>query len=229
MGLPAEKAQYIHRVGRTARAGKRGRGVLLLSDFEAPYFLHQLRDVNISKAPPLPQAAVPALQVWQVFNGVGCWMYSIRWHVLFFTRRGRGFVGAQCLFSPGWVALLSSAYQATHGSFSKGFGRPQRPWPLSTASSRIGYTLYLCLYPVPSDGFLSPPSPLVVQALVVRGLQATPLETKERAYATWLGFYKGFTSKLGWDSAELVQAANYFSTVIGAPVAQQGSGEGGVV
>ena len=62
MGLPAEKAQYIHRVGRTARAGKAGRGVLLLSDFEAPYFLGQLRDVNIAAAPPLPQAAVPALQ-----------------------------------------------------------------------------------------------------------------------------------------------------------------------
>ena len=63
VGLPAEKAQYIHRVGRTARAGKRGRGVLLLSDFEAPYFLNQLRDVKISKAPSLPQAAVSALQV----------------------------------------------------------------------------------------------------------------------------------------------------------------------
>lgn len=63
MGLPAEKAQYIHRVGRTARAGKRGRGVLLLSDFEAPFFLNQLRDVKISSAPPLPSSAIPALQV----------------------------------------------------------------------------------------------------------------------------------------------------------------------
>ena len=64
----------------------------------------------------------------------------------------------------------------------------------------------------------------MAQALVDRGLRALALETKERAYATWLGFYKGYTSKLGWDSAELVQAANYFSTVIGAPAA---SGVGG--
>lgn len=34
VGLPSDKAQYIHRLGRTARAGKAGRGILLLCDFE---------------------------------------------------------------------------------------------------------------------------------------------------------------------------------------------------
>ena len=63
LGLPADKAQYIHRVGRTARAGKRGRSALLLSDFEAPYFLRQLRDVTVTPAPPLPENAASALQV----------------------------------------------------------------------------------------------------------------------------------------------------------------------
>ena len=37
-GAPADAAQYVHRLGRTARAGKEGSGCLLLSDFEA-YFL----------------------------------------------------------------------------------------------------------------------------------------------------------------------------------------------
>lgn len=35
VGLPSDKAQYIHRLGRTARAGKGGHGVLLLCDFES--------------------------------------------------------------------------------------------------------------------------------------------------------------------------------------------------
>lgn len=35
VGLPSDKAQYIHRLGRTARAGKAGHGVLLLCDFES--------------------------------------------------------------------------------------------------------------------------------------------------------------------------------------------------
>lgn len=33
-GLPSDAQQYIHRLGRTARAGAMGRGVLLLCDFE---------------------------------------------------------------------------------------------------------------------------------------------------------------------------------------------------
>lgn len=41
VGVPSEREQYIHRVGRTARAGKQGQSVLLLADFEA-YFLRQL-------------------------------------------------------------------------------------------------------------------------------------------------------------------------------------------
>jgi hypothetical protein len=37
-----DRESYIHRLGRTARAGSSGQGVLLLADFEAP-FLKQLR------------------------------------------------------------------------------------------------------------------------------------------------------------------------------------------
>ena len=35
VGMPSDKAQYIHRLGRTARAGKAGGGYLLLADYEA--------------------------------------------------------------------------------------------------------------------------------------------------------------------------------------------------
>ena len=44
VGLPSGKEQYIHRLGRTARAGKGGCGVLLLCDFESQFFLRQLGD-----------------------------------------------------------------------------------------------------------------------------------------------------------------------------------------
>ena len=42
VGLPSSAEQYVHRVGRTARAGKGGEGVLLLSPFEA-HFLATLK------------------------------------------------------------------------------------------------------------------------------------------------------------------------------------------
>lgn len=49
MGLPADKEQYIHRLGRTGRKGKEGLGILLLAPWEE-YFLSTIRDLPISKA-----------------------------------------------------------------------------------------------------------------------------------------------------------------------------------
>lgn len=57
LGLPSDKAQYIHRLGRTARAGKDGGGFLLLADFEA-CFLRQLHDLPVTNRPPLDEAQV---------------------------------------------------------------------------------------------------------------------------------------------------------------------------
>ncbi|CAH1447820.1 unnamed protein product [Lactuca virosa] len=49
IGLPADKAQYIHRLGRTGRKGKEGEGILLVAPWEE-FFLSTLRDLPISKA-----------------------------------------------------------------------------------------------------------------------------------------------------------------------------------
>ena len=44
VGAPTDRAQYIHRLGRTARAGKQGRGILLLCTFERS-FLKEVADL----------------------------------------------------------------------------------------------------------------------------------------------------------------------------------------
>ncbi|KAL1830340.1 hypothetical protein ACET3Z_008752 [Daucus carota] len=49
VGIPADKEQYIHRLGRTGRKGKGGLGILLLAPWEE-YFLSTIRDLPISKA-----------------------------------------------------------------------------------------------------------------------------------------------------------------------------------
>ena len=46
VGMPSDKAQYIHRLGRTARAGMGGSGILILADFERG-FLRECRDENL--------------------------------------------------------------------------------------------------------------------------------------------------------------------------------------
>ncbi|GAX73920.1 hypothetical protein CEUSTIGMA_g1370.t1 [Chlamydomonas eustigma] len=54
VGLPTDRDQYVHRVGRTARAGKTGESLLLLADFEA-FFLKKLKDLPIRNMGELPE------------------------------------------------------------------------------------------------------------------------------------------------------------------------------
>ena len=56
VGAPSDRQQYIHRIGRTARAGRGGHGVLLLADFEA-YFERLVKDM------PLQRVAIAAADV----------------------------------------------------------------------------------------------------------------------------------------------------------------------
>ncbi|CAL5188723.1 unnamed protein product [Lathyrus oleraceus] len=49
VGLPADREQYIHRLGRTGRRGKEGQGILLLAPWEE-FFLATAKDLPIGKA-----------------------------------------------------------------------------------------------------------------------------------------------------------------------------------
>lgn len=50
VGLPSDREQYIHRLGRTGRKGKEGQGILLLAPWEE-FFLSTIKDLPITKAP----------------------------------------------------------------------------------------------------------------------------------------------------------------------------------
>lgn len=50
VGLPINADAYIHRVGRTARAGKDGRAIILLTKAES-YFIHNNRKFPITTYP----------------------------------------------------------------------------------------------------------------------------------------------------------------------------------
>ncbi|TKY60600.1 DEAD-box ATP-dependent RNA helicase 48 [Spatholobus suberectus] len=50
VGIPSDREQYIHRLGRTGREGKEGEGVLLIAPWEE-YFLDEIKDLPLQKFP----------------------------------------------------------------------------------------------------------------------------------------------------------------------------------
>ncbi|KAE9614152.1 putative RNA helicase [Lupinus albus] len=48
VGMPTDREQYIHRLGRTGREGKEGEGILLIAPWEE-YFLHEIKDLPLEK------------------------------------------------------------------------------------------------------------------------------------------------------------------------------------
>lgn len=69
-GLPADADAYTHRVGRTARAGKDGRAIILLTQAES-YFIHVNRQFPITSYPgsvSILEDAGTAVQVTQAME-----------------------------------------------------------------------------------------------------------------------------------------------------------------
>lgn len=60
MGLPTSREQYIHRIGRTGRAGKEGEGWIILNQLETTEARQRLRDLRIT---PDDTLSVPKLDL----------------------------------------------------------------------------------------------------------------------------------------------------------------------
>lgn len=48
VGIPADKESYIHRLGRTARAGKEGRGIFIITAHESFFSTYTLKQISFS-------------------------------------------------------------------------------------------------------------------------------------------------------------------------------------
>ncbi|KAG2181231.1 hypothetical protein INT43_008814 [Umbelopsis isabellina] len=49
IGVPSSREQYIHRLGRTGRAGKDGEGVIVLAPFEEPFIRNDVADLPLER------------------------------------------------------------------------------------------------------------------------------------------------------------------------------------
>lgn len=68
VGVPADKESYIHRLGRTARAGRDGRGIFILAKAEKVFAERHLKEVNFIPADPDLSAAEEVLRAAQQYS-----------------------------------------------------------------------------------------------------------------------------------------------------------------
>jgi ATP-dependent RNA helicase MSS116 len=52
VGIPSDKESYVHRLGRTARAGAEGRGTFIITQDEAFYPKYKLKEITFNNADP---------------------------------------------------------------------------------------------------------------------------------------------------------------------------------
>ncbi|ORY45499.1 DEAD-domain-containing protein [Rhizoclosmatium globosum] len=63
VGIPTSREQYVHRLGRTARAGTQGTGIILLAEFEAVFLKTHLGDLPIKPHPtPVSTLVTPLVK-----------------------------------------------------------------------------------------------------------------------------------------------------------------------
>lgn len=149
LGLPSSLEQYIHRLGRTARAGKEGRGVLILADFEQ-FFLNQ-NDVRKLPITPLDVARVEAesrVELNDVARQVNAAMQSID------------------------PTTRSQAYQA-HLGFYKGYLKQLKWRPEKLIALTNEYAREILQWPAAKNGSWVGP-PLLQKTVSMMGLKGKP-------------------------------------------------------
>ena len=91
VGAASDLEQYIHRLGRTGRAGKTGEGLLILAPWE-DYFLKKLESTKVSIT-PMPSPKITSQGNTKVsppiFLSLSCLVAVLDFSILFLSQYAR--------------------------------------------------------------------------------------------------------------------------------------------
>ncbi|TDL20953.1 DEAD-domain-containing protein [Rickenella mellea] len=125
VGVPANAEQYIHRLGRTARVGREGQGLLIISPDER-FFLRQkeVRDLPLVEHPQSNTLIGPALDPWRQLTAsamsrvpevLKAQTYSAFLGYYKTFSKGTGWSAAQLVAIANEFALRVLLYRSTNG------------------------------------------------------------------------------------------------------------------
>lgn len=202
VGIPADREQYIHRLGRTGRKGKEGKGILMLAPWE-DFFLSSVKDLPITKA-PLPLIDPDTRKKVHSFllsRSLLCCKPLFFDIVLHATSRTD-------LQADIWINILFT--RKSLANKSQNFETDYLYWtydwelmcihPLALTMCWISLRCFIWSF------FW------IIQ--VERALAHVQMKNKESAYQAWLGYYNSNKS-IGRDKHHLVTLANEFSSSMG--------------
>lgn len=178
VGIPTSREQYIHRIGRTARAGKEGEGYLLLNKIETGEARNRLHDLPLRKNTSIETATLDLTKEAQVSANAG--------EVLSMYQNAMRRVSA---------GDKAAVYKAQLGVF-QWFGRKSQLIEMMNNLARYGW------------GMSTPPaiSPMLASRLRLNGVPGVNIGEEERrrggngvAHAGFGGGRGGFGGDRGGD------------------------------
>jgi len=126
VGTPSEVAEYVHRIGRTSRAGKEGRAILILTNLDRP-FLQKLKAANVE----LNELEVPHLTPIRIPPGSADRAFTAELGYLLHLYREAEFVKNALELHSAWgvkeITILGNLKSQLPVSFYTAFGMTKKP------------------------------------------------------------------------------------------------------
>ena len=137
MGLPTSREQYVHRVGRTARAGKEGEGWLILNPLEAEEAQYRLRKLPIQRDNSLEIAALDMTKEAQVPVKAGELLAMYQYALRKVSSFDKGAVYRAQLGIHQWFGHKSTLVRCMNNLAKFGWGMSQPPTISPGLASRL--------------------------------------------------------------------------------------------